>query len=232
MINQVYSPLVEMAVGYGVPVDTVKLILVLPIVVTIITFFRQIVGIKAFGIYTPAMITFAFLSIGLQAGNLTKGVKYGTAIFIMVILVGTISRIVLRRFRLLYLPRMAIVITLVSFATLGVLILGGALNRTGLAGVSIFPILIMITLVEKFVATQIEKGSRTAIVLSVETLLISIISYCIISWKPLLSLVQQYPMVILLTILVNMFLGRWTGLRLMEYFRFKDLINGKNVPKK
>jgi hypothetical protein len=90
----------------------------------------------------------------------------------------------------------------------------------------------MITLVEKFVATQIEKGSRTAIVLSVETLLISIISYYIISWQSLLSLVQQYPMVILLTILVNMFLGRWTGLRLMEYFRFKDLINGKNVPKK
>jgi hypothetical protein len=232
MINQVYSPLVEMAVGYGVPLSTVTLILVLPIVVTIITFFRQIVGIKAFGIYTPAMITFAFLSIGLQAGNLAKGVKYGTAIFVMVILVGTISRIILRRFRLLYLPRMAIVITLVSFATLGVLILGGALNRTGLAEVSIFPILIMITLVEKFVATQIEKGSRTAIVLSVETLLISIISYYIISWQSLLSLVQQYPMVILLTILVNMFLGRWTGLRLMEYFRFKDLINGKNVPKK
>jgi hypothetical protein len=232
MEDQAYSSLVEIAVNYGVPISTVTLILVLPIVVTIITFFRQIVGIKAFGIYTPAMVTFAFSGIGLQAGNLSKGVKYGTAIFVMVILVGTLSRILMKKFRLLYLPRMAIVITLVSFATLGVLIAGGAKNRTGLAEVSIFPILIMITLVEKFVATQIEKSSRTAIILSTETLIISIISYYIISWQPLLSFVQQYPIIILLTIFVNIFLGRWTGLRLIEYFRFKDLINGKNAPKK
>ncbi len=227
-----YSHFVEFAVHNGVPLSTVTLILMLPIIVTIITFFRQVIGIKAFGIYTPAMITFAFLGIGLQAGNFSKGIKYGTSIFVMVILVGTLSRILMKRFRLLYLPRMAIVITLVSFATLGVLILGGYFKRTGLAGVEIFPILIMITLVEKFVSTQIEKGSRTAIILSVETLIISLISYFIISWQVLLIFVQQYPWVILFTILINLFLGRWTGLRLIEYFRFKDLINGKNVSKK
>ncbi len=226
-----YGSFVNMATSYGVPAKTVILILVLPIVVTIITFFRQVIGIKAFGIYTPAIITFAFLGIGFQVNDLFKGIKYGTAIFAMVIFIGTLSRIFMNKFRLLYLPRMAIVLILVSFATLGVLIIGGMLKRTGLAGVSIFPILIMITLVEKFVATQIEKGSRVAIILSLETLVISVITYLVISWPNLLLFVGRYPWAILFTIVINIFLGRWTGLRLVEYFRFKDLINGNNDSK-
>lgn len=219
------SPFIQWLLQSGVPLDTVILILMIPIVVTLITFIRQVIGIKAFGIYTPAMITFAFLSIGLQAESFGKGIKYGTSIFIMVIAVGMLGRFLLRRFRLLYLPRMAIVITLVSFATLGVLVLGGFLQRTGLASVSIFPILIMITLVEKFVATQIEKGQRVAIILSLETLAISLLAYSLISWPALYILLEKHPEIVLLTILINFFLGRWTGLRLSEYFRFKDLIN-------
>ncbi len=225
MVNQEISSLIKMAVNYGVPIETVVLILMLPIVVTVITFFRQIVGIKAFGIYTPAMITFAFFSIGLQAGDLLKGIKYGSAIFIMVIIVGTLSRIFMRRFRLLYLPRMAIVITLVAFVTLAILMFSGFFHRTGLANVSIFPILIMITLVEKFVSTQIDKGSRVAIILSIETLVISVIAYFMISWQPLIIVIQHYPWVVLFTIIVNIFLGLWSGLRFTEYFRFNKLIS-------
>jgi hypothetical protein len=226
------SGFIKLALSYGVPFDTVMLILFLPIVVTVITFFRQIVGIKAFGIYTPAMITFAFLIIGMQADSSLNGAKYGTAIFIMVIIVGTLSRVFMKRFRLLYLPRMAIVITLVAFITLGVLMISGFFQRTGLANVSIFPILIMITLVEKFVSTQIEKGSRIAIILSVETLVISLIAYFLISWLPLVFFVKKYPLAVLVTILVNIFLGHWSGLRLTEYVRFNKLISGKNASKK
>ena len=226
------SWLIKMAVGYGVPFDTVMLILFLPIVVTVITFFRQIVGIKAFGIYTPAMITFAFLIIGMQSGNLMNGVKYGVTMFIMVIVVGTMSRVFMKRFRLLYLPRMAIVITLVAFVTLAVLMVSGSFHRTGLANVSIFPILIMITLVEKFVSTQIDKGSRVAIILSVETLAISLIAYFLIGLPALVIFVKKYPLAVLFTIVINIFLGRWSGLRVTEYFRFNNIINGKNDSKK
>ncbi len=217
--------LIKTAIEYGVPLNTVMLILFLPIVVTVITFFRQIVGIKAFGIYTPAMITFAFLIIGMQSGSLLNGVKYGVTMFVMVIAVGTLSRVFMKRFRLLYLPRMAIVITMVAFITLGVLMISGYYHRTGLANVSIFPILIMITLVEKFVSTQIEKGSRIAIILSVETLAISLIAYFIIGLPSLGLFVQKYPLAVLLTVIVNVFLGRWSGLRVTEYFRFNNLIS-------
>ncbi len=207
---------VSLVIANGVPPETLVLMLILPIIVTMIAFFRQVIGIKAFGIYTPAIITFAFLA--------TNQIKYGIAIFATVIVVGTATRYILKRARLLYLPRVAIMITIVGFSILFLLFEGGVWNRTGLASVSIFPILIMITLVEKFVAVQIEKGKRAAVVLALETLLISIIGYYIASWHLLISAVLQYPWISLLTIPVNIVLGKWTGLRLSEYFRFRQIM--------
>ena len=215
---------VSWAVQQGVPIGTVTLILMLPIVVTMIAFFRQVIGIKAFGIYTPALMIFAFLAIRSESQSFWGGIKYGIFIFVAVILIGTLARIILRRFRLLYLPRVAIVISIVALSTLLVLILGGTFRRTGLASVSIFPILIMITLVEKFVTVQIEKGDKEAVLLSLETLLISLAGYFLVSWQGLVGFVQEYPSVVFLTIVINIFLGKWTGLRLTEYFRFKEIL--------
>lgn len=207
---------ISLALSNGVPLDTLILVLILPIIVTVIAFFRQVVGIKAFGIYTPAIITFAFLA--------TNEIRYGITIFITVIIFGTLTRLLLKQFRLLYLPRVAIMITIVGFSILALLIIGGIYNRTGLASVSIFPILIMITLVEKFVAVQIEKGGRAAVVLAIETLVISVVGYYIASWDILIRYILHYPWISLLTLPANIFLGKWTGLRLIEYFRFRQII--------
>jgi hypothetical protein len=210
------SPLLNFFVLQGVPFDTIILILMLPIIATFIAILRQVIGIKAFGIYTPLIITFAFLA--------TNGIKYGIAIFIAVILVGMLMRFALKPFRLLYLPRVAITLSIVGLSILAMLAFGGSLRRTGLASVSIFPILIMITLVEKFVAVQIEKGNRTAVILAFETLLISIVGFYIASWHGLITLLATQPWIVLLTIPVNFFLGKWTGLRITEYIRFREII--------
>jgi hypothetical protein len=207
---------ISLALANGVPLDTLVLVLILPIIVTVIAFFRQVIGIKAFGIYTPAIITFAFLA--------TSQLRYGITIFLTVIIVGTLTRHILKSIRLLYLPRVAIMITIVGFSILLLLIFGGTNNRTGLASVSIFPILIMITLVEKFVAVQIEKGGRTAVVLALETLFISVVGYYVASWPFLINAVLLHPWVSLLTIPINIFLGKWTGLRISEYFRFRQIM--------
>ena len=210
------SSIIQFFIQEGVPFETVILILMLPIIATFIAFLRQVVGIKAFGIYTPLIITFAFLA--------TNGLKYGIAIFLAVILAGMIMRFVLKPFRLLYLPRVAIMLTVVALSILIMLTLGGNLKRTGLAAVSIFPILIMITLVEKFVAVQIEKGNKTAVILALETLLISIVGFYIASWPSLVNLLSVKPWIVLFAFPVNLFLGKWTGLRLSEYFRFKEIL--------
>ena len=210
------SPLIQFFLHEGVPFETIKLILMLPIIATFIAFLRQVFGVKAFGIYTPLIVTFAFVA--------TNGIKYGLAIFVTVIVIGMLMRFALKPFRLLYLPRVAIMLTVVSLILLGILALGGNMRRTGLASVSIFPIVIMITMVEKFITVQIEKGDKVAIILALETLFISIFGFYLVSWKILVDFIVSYPWIILFTIPINILLGRWTGLRISEYFRFREVI--------
>ncbi|KKQ57906.1 MAG: hypothetical protein US78_C0030G0001, partial [Parcubacteria group bacterium GW2011_GWD1_38_16] len=63
--------------------------------------------------------------------------------------------------------------------------------------------------------------------LSLETLFISVIGYYIASWPQLIRMILHYPWISLLTIPINIFLGKWTGLRLSEYFRFRQIIKPK-----
>jgi hypothetical protein len=210
------SPIISFFIQRGVPLDTVILLLMLPIVVTLIAFFRQVIGLKAFGIYTPAIVTFAFLAV--------PQLRYGVVVFIFVVFLGMVMRYVLKDLRLLYLPRVAITLSLIALAILLLLSFGGALHRTGLASVSIFPILIMITIVEKFVATQIEKGNKAALILAGLTLLISLVGYYVASWGVLIRGIVAYPWLILFTIPINILLGKWDGLRLSEYIRFREVL--------
>lgn len=210
------SPVITFFLNQGVPFETVIMLLVLPIIATFIAFLRQVVGIKAFGIYAPLIVTFAFLA--------TNGLKYGITIFVTVLFAGMLMRFVLKPFRLLYLPRVAIMLTAVAMFILSVLILGGEFRRTGLASVSIFPILIMITLVEKFVTVQIEKGDKVAIILAIETLIISVLGFFIANSETLIRFLALYPWTVLFTIPVNIVLGKWTGLRVSEYFRFRKIM--------
>lgn len=212
------SDIIKFITSQGVDIETAYLLLALPFVATLVAFFRQIIGIKSFGIYTPLVLTFAFWATDL---------KYGLALFAVILLTGTAVRYFLRNFKLLYLPRMAIVITAISIAILATLAIGASMNRTGLASTSIFAILILITLIEKFISTQVEKGIRTAMLLSIETLIISTVGYYFIIWDKFRDFILNHPEYILFLFVINIYLGRWTGLRLSEYVRFKDVI--KNI---
>lgn len=216
--------IIQYLINNSVPRETIILLLMLPIAATIIAFARQIIGVKGFGIYTPLIISFAILATGL---------KYGLVFFSVIILTGTVARFLAKRFRLLYLPRMALVLTAVAAAMLFLLGVGAFYQKKGLIAASIFAILIMITLVEKFVAAQIERGTTKAIILTAETLLLSVVCFWVISWEWLQNLVLLYPLwIIISTGIINVFLGKWTGLRLSEYFRFREVIRNVELPKK
>lgn len=212
------SELVRFIMSQHVDINTVFLLLALPSIATLIAAFRQVVGIKSFGIYSPLVLTFAFWATDL---------KYGLAIFLVIFVTGTMVRYFLKKTRLLYMPRMAIVLTLISVAVLALITVGGHFRRYGLASTSILPIVIMILLIEKFISAQAEKGFRTAALLSLETILISIIGYYVLSWGAFQRFVLEYPYYIFFLLLLDLYLGKWSGLRLSEYFRFRNVI--KNV---
>ena len=210
----------------GISEDALVLILMLPIIATVIAFARQVVGIKGFGIYTPLIIAFAFWAIGII---------YGLVVFLVIILIGSLMRFLVKKIRLLYLPRMAIVIIGVTIAILLLIFIATYFGQVHLMDsmLSVFAVLVMITLVEKFVAAQIERGTRDAVFLTAETLILSLASFLLISWSWLQGFVLAYALWIIIgSLIINIFIGRWTGLRLSEYYRFREVIRHVELPKK
>lgn len=208
------STLLNDMVNRGVPLNSIYLILMLPVMATVIAAARQVVGIKAFGIFAPTVIALSFLSTGL---------KYGLTIFFTIIVFGSIARLIARQFRLLYLPRMAIVLSMLALAMLGMFFVGAFFDKTGFIGISIFPILIMTVVTEHFVSVQIEQGLRAAIKLTLETVILSMIGYFIGNWTLFKTTILAYPELIFLTFLFNFLLGKFSGLRLTEYIRFRNI---------
>jgi hypothetical protein len=217
------SYLINFMVNNGVSLNTIYLILILPVIATLIAFARQVIGVKAFGIYAPSLVAVSFLATGL---------KYGIAIFASVLIIGTLGRLLARKIKLMYLPRMAIVLTLVSLSILAWLAVGAYFNKVGLIAISIYPILIMVIITEKFVAVQIEKGSAIALQLIAETLVLSVACYFLAYWESFRMLILGYPEVILLTFIINLILGRWAGLRLIELYRFRKVIDNVELAEK
>ncbi|PIT98408.1 MAG: hypothetical protein COT71_00760 [Candidatus Andersenbacteria bacterium CG10_big_fil_rev_8_21_14_0_10_54_11] len=202
-------------INQGVPASSITLILMLPVVATILAFARQVIGIKAFGLVTPAMTALSFLVMGLQ---------YGLLVFLVILLTGTVTRALLRRLHLLYLPRMALVLTAVSLSLLLVLAAGAATGDTSILNFSIFPALILTLLAEEFIAAQFTRGLRAALTTAAWTLVLAVLCYYLVSSEIFRSLVLSYPEVVLLAIPLNIMLGRWGGLRLTEYIRFRTLL--------
>ena len=222
------SYFVNFLINSGIPDNTIALLLLLPVIATVIAFMRQVIGLTTFGIYTPSIITLSFLVIGMHAGLLT---------LLSAILVGTISRPLLKKMRMLFIPKMAIVITLVSLSLFLILIASIYLNLFDprFLSIAIFPMLILSTLVEKFVSSKGEKGYASATIVMGETLLVAIIAYLVAGGEVNLGitsfkfeLIKQwmlsYPELIFILIIANIFLGRWSGLRVLEHVRFREVL--------
>ena len=83
--------------------------------------------------------------------------------------------------------------------------------------------LVMSMVSEKFLSAQSVEGFRSAMLVTGETIVISLIAYALVNWGWVESSILALPELVLLPILAIVWLGRFTGLRLSEYFKFRAL---------
>jgi len=209
------------AVLAQVPLQAINLILVLPVIACIVVILRNIVGIETFGTFAPVIVSLAFLMTGLA---------WGVVIFCVIVGVGTVMRSALAWFRIQLVARLAILIALVS-ATMAALTVGGAYFGIGaLLNVSIFPMVIMSNVIENFTTTQVEMGTREALRLTGNTLLVCTVCYLTIEVGGLQSIILSFPETLLGVVALEVLIGKWRGLRLLEYPRFYDLARRRERP--
>jgi len=197
----------RIAVEYGVSPEALVLLLLLPLLATIIALARYLFGVRGFGIFTPIMLSVAFLIAGLESGFF---------MFLIILGVATLTRLSIRQFKIHYLSRMAFLIWFVSLVALGGLVW---------FKVPIFSLLILILLAESFVEAQIGKRLSEVVKMTIEALVLSVGGALFLSFQPLrLFAISQPEILVFATLALNITVGRFSGLRLTEYRRFKKLL--------
>lgn len=208
------------AVTAQVPLQALTFILVLPLIAALVVVIRVVVGIETFGTFAPVIVSLAFL---------TTGLKWGLVIFVAIVGAGTIVRAALQRVRLQLVSRLAILITVVAGIMAGLAVLGASFGIGALLNVSIFPMVIMSNMIENFASSRAQFGSREAVRLTLNTLLLASICYGAVEWGGLQSLLLSFPELLLVAIVVDVALGKWRGLRALEYRRFWPLAERREL---
>jgi hypothetical protein len=209
-----------LAVQFQVPLPALNLILVLPLIAFFLVIIRHVIGLETFGTFAPMLLALAFL---------TTGLGWGLVVFAIIVGLGTGLRLALQRLRLHLVSRVAILIAVVAVSMVGLTVLGATFGVGALLHAGIFPMVIMANLIENFTNTQLERGTGEALRLTLSTLLVATCSYVGIENTGLKPLVLTFPEILIGVIGIELLLGRWRGLRLVEYLRFYDVIRQRQI---
>jgi hypothetical protein len=158
------------------------------------------------------------------------GLVWGITIFCVIVGLGVVMRSALQWVRIQLVARLAVLIALVSVMMAGLTVAGAYFGVGALLNVSIFPMVIMSNVIENFTTTQVELGTREAVRLTANTLLVCASCYLVIEWAGLQSIVLSFPEVLLGVVALEVAIGKWRGLRLLEYLRFADLGRAAGAP--
>ena len=207
-------------IGYfsknGVATSIIYLLLSVPFLAFIVAFARQFIGISTYGVFAPLMLSLSFMVLGL---------KFGLSVFVTILFLSYIIRKFFEKVELLYIPRLALLMSILSLSFLFILAIGVRMGTSLNLALAIFPMMVMSTISEKFISAQTKEGLRNAIIVAIETIFVALLAYAFVEWNFIKEMIFATPEFILLPIIGNVLLGKFTGLRLSEYLRFGSLLS-------
>jgi len=193
-------------------------LLMVPFGILVIVVLRNLVGFSSFGTFAPVLIALAFRETELLRGLL---------LFVLIVTLGLLFRFYLERLRLLLVPRLAAVVTIVVLLMATISIVSHTLELdTGLS-VSLFPMVIISKVIERISVVWEERGALTAIREGIGSLAMAALAYVVMSNELMGYWVSVFPEIDLIVLSVIIALGRYTGFRLTELIRFRQLDSGR-----
>ncbi len=199
----------------GISQNLLKIILMIPLGALVTVIFRNIIGLETFGTFLPALIAAAARETGLLWGVLG---------FIAIIIISSLVRKSLEWFQLLHSPKMGVMLTTVVIVMMSLTVIGVQLRLFDLAHITLFPIAILAITAERFSIIETEQGILKALRMMLMTLIVVSACYFVMDSLFLQGLVLAFPEVLLIVIALNLWLGKWMGIRVMEFIRFRRLL--------
>lgn len=189
-------------------------LLLVPVGAFVMILMRNIVGVRTFGTFMPVLIALSFNETGLIGGLL---------LFALVVAVGLMFRFYLERLRLILVPRLTAVVTIVVILMVGLSMLSAQLGWEVGLSVGLFPMVILTMVIERMSIVWEERGPQDALLEGTGSAFVAGIAYLVMGLEQIRYLVVVYPELLLVLLGVTIVLGRYSGYRISELFRFRDL---------
>jgi hypothetical protein len=192
----------------------VEFLLLLPLAALIVCVYRNLIGLASFGTFAPALVGLAFRELGGLPGIL---------VFVSIVLIGWLMRRVLDYYHLLQVPRMALLLSLVVFLLITAIVSANFEEMPATRYISLFPMVILTGMIERFWTLESEDGTVASFRTLLGTMIIATTISLVLSLHGVVRQMIRFPEIIGLIMAAQLLLGRYTGYRLSELFRFREL---------
>lgn len=202
---------------FGLPLQSQALfrtLLVIPVGILLLVILRNIVGVKTFGTFMPVLIALAFRQTGLL---------WGIMFFSIVVAIGVAVRFYLERLKLLLVPRLAAIVIVVILAIAMLTVLSFRLGLERGLSIGLFPIVILTMTIERMTLVWEERGAAEALEQGAGSLAVGTVCYLVMNLRVVEHLFFVFPELLLAVLAATLLLGRYSGYRLTELYRFREL---------
>ena len=166
------------------------------------------------GTFMPVLVALAFRETHLVAG---------LALFLIVVSAGLSIRVALAHLRLLLVPRLTSVLVIVIGLMLGISLLSAKLGIEQGLSIALFPMVILTMTIERMSIVWDERGPAMAIKELLGSILVATCAYFAMTEPHCQYLMFVFPELLLVVLSLCLLFGAYTGYRLSELIRFKDL---------
>ena len=201
----------------NLPVQTqtaYTVLLLVPLGAFVIVVLRNIVGVRTFGTFMPVLIALAFRETQLLAG---------IVLFTVVTSLGLLIRFYLEHMRLLLVPRLAAVLTVVVLLMTAVGLVSHRLDMEVGLSITLFPMVILAMVIERMSIVWEERGAGESITEGIGSLVVAAMAYVVMGIPLVQHLTFVFPETLLILLGLTIAIGRYTGYRVSELFRFREL---------
>jgi hypothetical protein len=144
------------------------------------------------------------------------------------VLIGWGMRRILDSYHLLQVPRTAFMLSLVVVVLIAGIVAANFHDLPATKFMPLFPMVILTGMIERFWTLEVEDGTYASFRTMLGTMFIATTIALVLGIHSLVRILFQFPEILGFIMASQLLLGRYTGYRLSELFRFRDLsmVNG------
>lgn len=196
-----------------------KFLLLIPLGALVICFMRNVIGIPTLGTFAPVLI-----ALGIHLAPL----RWGIATLVGFLVVGLVVRYLLEGMKLLLVPRLSVMLTVVIMGMVGLVAFTDQFESELGTVVGLLPVVILTMSIERCWLLEIEDGTVNMLK-HVAGTLVSVLVVCLVfRVRVLVNSLFAMPELVLVVIAMMLVLGRYMGFRLTEVLRFHGIVHGRS----